>query len=208
MKMLEICIYLAVMMLIGAVICFFGKRLYFPMMMLSTFLLSVSFFLKRFGMNWKGILLGAAVGIGLALLVRFVYKAGVFILGAFVGALLGLLLGSLLPQSADTARWIIVAVFMLALGICAVKWCDFFIMFGTAVQGGSTIASGLCFLILNARNMQQFVYADGAVSTISHLQDYIGNELLFQNRALLIGCFILFAVAGFVFQLAKSKKER
>lgn len=206
--MLEICIYLTVMMILGAVICFFGKRLYFPVMMLSTFLLSVSFFLEKFGINWKGILLGTAVGIGLALLVRLVYKAGVFILGSFVGALLGLLIGSFLPQSADTAKWIIAAVCMLAVGICAVKWCDLFIMFGTAVQGGSIVSSGLCFLILNARNIQQFVYADGAMSTISHLQDYIGNELLFQNRVLLIGSFILFAVAGFVFQLTQSKKER
>lgn len=204
--MLEIIVYLVVSMMIGAIVLLYGRKFYFPIIMIESFLLSVMFSISQFGIGWKGFLIGAAAGIVIALLVRFIYKAGVFLLAAFAGTILGMMVISFLPEAVTSYKWIIAGVFALALGICAVKWCDIFIMLGTSLQGGATIATGATFMIINSGNMEKYVYADGTISTITHLQDYMNNELILQNPALIMGVALVLALAGFLFQMSQMHK--
>lgn len=205
--MIGIIAYLALCIIIGAIVCFYGKRLYFPIIMFSVFITSLAFSIGNFGMTAKGFLIGTAAGIVLALLSRYIYKVGVFLLGAFGGSIIGMLLIGVLPESIGSFKWGILAFFALVFGICAVKWCPLFIILGTALQGGTMIAGGLSFLILNAAKLQQFVYADGVVSTVTHLQDYIANQLVYQTPVLLIGGIALFTLTGFLFQAFQLGKR-
>lgn len=205
--MLEIIVYLIFSIVFGAVACFWGRKFYFPLIMLGAFVLSVTFCIGRLGLNWKGAVFGVACGVILALLARFVYKAGLFLLGAFGGVILGMFIINLLPESVGAIKWTITAICALVLGICAVKWCDVFIMLGTSFQGAAAVASSGCFLLLNIGQLQQYVYADGMFSTLAHLQDYIGNNLMAQNPALLISALFILTILGFLFQLSQAQRE-
>lgn len=203
--MLGIVAYLAFTVIVGTVVCFFGKKLYFPVIMFTAFAASLAFFMDKLGGQWKGVLLGTAVGIILALLVRFVYKAGVFLLGALGGSIFAMSLIRFLPGSTGSFKWVILGACMLVFGLFTLTWCDVFIMFGTATQGGVLIVGSLCFLITNRGNLQQFVYADGFLSTISHLQEYMRNEFVLQRPQLLLGGVAVFAIIGFLFQRYQAK---
>lgn len=205
--MVEIIAYIALSIMIGAIVCLYGKRLYFPIIMFSVFISSLAFSIVNFGMTAKGLLIGSAAGIVLALLSRYIYKVGVFLLGAFGGSIIGMLLIGLLPESIGSFKWGILAFCAVVFGICAVKWCTLFIILGTALQGGAMVASGLSFLILNGDKLQQFVYADGAVSTITHLQEYISNQLVYQKPALMIAGIAVFTLTGFLFQAFQLGKR-
>lgn len=205
--MLEMIVYLIFSIVFGAIACFWGRKFYFPIMMLGAFVLSVMFCLGQFGFNWKGAIIGVACGVILALLARFVYKAGLFILGAFGGVMLSMFIINLLPKSMGDIKWVITAICALVLGICAVKWCDVFIMLGTSFQGAAAVASSGCFLLLNIGQLQQFVYADGMFSTLAHLQDYLEHDLMAQNPALLISALFILTALGFLFQLSQAQKE-
>lgn len=205
--MLEMIVYLIFCIVLGAIACFWGRKFYFPIMMLGALLLSVMFCLGQFGFNWKGAILGVSCGIFLALLARFVYKAGLFILGAFGGVMLGIFIINLLPKTTGDIKWVVTAICALVLGICAVKWCDVYIMLGTSFQGAAAVASSVCFLLLNIGQLQQFVYADGMFSTLAHLQDYLEYNLMAQNPAMLISALFILTVLGFLFQLSQVQKE-
>lgn len=199
--------YLVFTLLAGVIVCFFGKALYFPILMLGTFLSSLAGFIGQYGATWKGVLLGVIVGGLLALLVRFVYKAGVFLTGSIGGAVVGLLLAILLPESIRPFTWGIVAACALLFGICAVKWCDLFIMLGTALQGGSLVASALCFLLYEADNLSRFVSADGPYATITQVKHYWQTGLFDHNRGVLIGILAVCATAGFLVQRAQARRK-
>ncbi len=205
--MMEILVYLFFSLAFGAVACFWGKKLYFPIVMLGAFSGTIVFFLERFGLDWKVALWGAICGVILALFVRFVYKAGLFFLGAFAGIILGMFLMSFIPESIGTIKWLAPPLLALVLGICAVNWCDVFIMLGTSLQGASIIARILCFLLLNYTQIRQYVYADGMFSSIAHLQSYLNHELISQNPTLLSTTLLIMTGLGFLFQLSQARKE-
>ena len=66
-------VYLLFHFAVGSVVCFFGRRLYFPVIMTELFLISLLVALDQLGTGARGFLTGAAVGILLALLARFLY---------------------------------------------------------------------------------------------------------------------------------------
>ena len=107
----------------GCLSCFFGKRLYFPILMFTVWFTVMSAGLGLFGANWQVAAASAIAGLALALLARFLYKLGVFLLGCLLGAGAGLLLASLLPSGGGSYRWAPALALALVSGVCAVRWC-------------------------------------------------------------------------------------
>ena len=77
-QMPESIIYLIPIAAAGILFCFFGKRFYFPIIMVSTFLSALTFCIEEFEANSKGIILGILAGISFAFLVRFSTKPDSF----------------------------------------------------------------------------------------------------------------------------------
>lgn len=72
--MIPIIIYIVLSILIGTVSCLFGKKLYYPILMLSVFAAVVTISLSIFDLTLKVGIITLIVGIVAALLSRFFYK--------------------------------------------------------------------------------------------------------------------------------------
>lgn len=206
--MFEMIVYLTFSILFGIIACFWGKKFYFPILMSGIFLLSITSYLGTFGFTWQNIVLGSLCSFILALFTRCLYKADLFLLGACGGIVLGMFISNIPPEATGISKLSILVVCAIILGICAVKWCDLFIVIATSLQGAATIAKSVCFLSINFLHLQDFIYADGIISTIMHLEAYLENNLIQKNPTLLISLMLFFTVAGCWFQVSQTKKLR
>ena len=196
--MAAILLYLFFSILLGCLVCFYGRQFYFPVIMASVFLLSVFIFADVYEGS-KGLLIGAIVGLILALLVRFVYKVGVFLCGAALGFVVGTVISVFLPAATAEYSWAIIGGAALILGICAVFWCDTFVAIATAACGASVVAPRICFLALNLTQLEDYAY-NSAVTTMDRLQTYIDGTFSIENAlAVTILTAALFLI-GFLFQ--------
>lgn len=206
-NMIGIYLYISISVLLGCISCFFGKKFYFPILMLTVFASVVAAGFTTFGFTWKVGVISVLVGGVAALLSKFFYKLGVFLLGGVLGAASGLMLASFLPPVVEKYHWAVVAALALVLAMCAVKWCDLFIITSTAYNGASLIATPILFMVIEFRNLNNFVYADGMLSTMANLNQYLGSAFSEHNAPyLLIGTLIV-AVAGFIVQFMSDRKS-
>lgn len=201
--MIGIVTYLLGSVFLGTLICFWGKKLYFPFLMGTVFLCVTAAGIARGGENGKSLLLALAAGVLAAVLAKAAYRFGMFLVGAAGGAALGLLLAAVLPAGALPYRWLIAAAAALIAGVCAAHWCDVFVMLSTAYNGAALIAAPLCFLAMNWNSLPDFVYADGALSTMQHLARYLTNGFAEHNWWLLAATLAI-AVLGFRYQRKKN----
>lgn len=202
--MLSIVIYLFISILFGAIICFKGKQLYFPIIMVEAFLATELISMFYLGFTVKGLLIGTVLGIIMAVLARFVYKLGIFMCGVIAGALVGSLITGILPQSLVDYSWILVVLVALIGVICAVHWSDLFISISTASNGAVKISTGVCFLAFHFTQLDQFVYADGAFSTITHLSEFLRTDFITQNWLAITVVSVIIFVMGFLSQQHQS----
>ena len=145
--MTSIIIYLAISMLFGIISCFFGRKLYFPIMMLTVFIAVVSISFSLFDFTAEVVAITCIVGIIAALLAKFIYKLGVFLMGCLLGASFGNYLPLLLPQLNEEYYNYIVIIVALIIGFFALKWCDVLIMASTAYNGARIMAAPLLFIV-------------------------------------------------------------
>lgn len=201
--MIGIVTYLLGSILVGTLICFWGKRLYFPFLAGAVFLIAAAVEIAKGGTDIKSLVIALIVGVLAAILAKFVYRFGAFLIGAVGGAALGLLVSFMLPDAALQYRWILVAVLAIVASLCALRWGDVFIMLSTAYSGAGLIAAPVCFLALKWHSLQTFVYADGAISTMQHLNRYLATG--FANRNLgLLAATLLLTVLGFNYQRERN----
>jgi MFS family permease len=198
-------LYLFFSILLGFLSCFYGRRFYFPVIMISLFLLSVSVFSGIYD-GGKGLLIGAIVGLILALLVRFVYKVGVFLCGAAVGLLVGSVISAFLPETTAAYSWAVIAAAALGLGICAVFWCETFIAIATAAGGASVAAPRICFLALNLTQLEDYAYSS-AVTTMDRLQTYIDGSFSADHAVVVTLLTVVLFLVGFLFQQRQARKR-
>lgn len=199
-NILGILLYITISVLTSCVSCFFGKRLYFPILMLTVFTAVLTAAFSLFDITWKVGLAALAVGLVAALLSAAFYKLGVLALGGVLWAGFGQLLTALFPVNTKGFRWVIVLVSALALGLCALKWHQLFIMASTAYHGAMATVIPLGFLALRFQELPSFVYADGLLSTISNLSGYLKEEVAEQYMAPLFTATILLEIIGFLVQ--------
>ena len=82
--MTTIIIYLVACVLFGAISCFFGRRLYFPIMMLTVFFGIVTLSFSIFEVTTKVAVVTIIVALICALLAKAIYKLGVFLMGCLL----------------------------------------------------------------------------------------------------------------------------
>ena len=203
--MTAIIIYLLISLALGAVSCFFGKKIFFTMLAATVFFNVFKAMLARGHDGVWPLVLAVAAGVLAALLAKFLYKTGVFLIGFVAGAGLGLLLCGFLPAGATTLRWVIVLAVAVVAGVCAIKWCNLFIMLATAYNGASLLAVPLLFFVVDIRRLLDFFVGEEA--TVSHLNSYLTGSFSTENAALILVVTILLAAAGFFYQWKSAHRR-
>ncbi len=205
--MLGIFIYIAACILLGGISCFFGKKLFFPVLTLTILICVISYSFSIFEVSWKVFIVAALIGIIAALLAKALYRLGIFLIGAALGGGLGITLASFLPASMEQYDWVLTLVLAILFGICAEKWCSLFIMIATAYNGAAIIAAPVCFLFMEFSKLSSYVSSDGILSTMTNLNQYISGEFTSQSASYILIGTIIIALIGFVYQYSSSHKR-
>lgn len=203
--MLGIYLYLAAIALLGFVSCFFGKRFYFQILAATIFTSVIGTALSWFELSWKTWMLAVLIAVAVSALALFLYRLGIFLLGGVLGAGIGMMLAGLLPFG--QYRWIPVTALALLMGVCALKWCDMFIMAATAFHGGGLLVTSLSFLFMEFHNIGSFVYADGLLATMANLNQYLNGDFAQQYAVLLLAGTAVTAAIGFAGQYIAARRE-
>ena len=140
-------LYLLVNIAAGAAACFFGKRLFYVLLGVLVFIGVFNVALGSTDASPVSLAIGydidvlaaigAVLGVVAALLSKYAYKAGVFIVGLVSGAALGFIVTMLLPREAADYLGVIMVVAGVLLGLAAVRWADAAVRIGTAWAGSS-----------------------------------------------------------------------
>lgn len=192
--------YLLINIAVGILACFFGKRLFYLVLGLLVFLGVFNIALSSTEGSALSYVVAAVLGVVAALLSKYVYKAGVFLVGFVAGAALGFVVTMLLPEEAADFLWVIVAVAGLLLGLAAAHWSDIAVRLGTAWSGATFTVPNVLAAALAFPALSGLVVAGDATATFDALSAYIANDFSAANgTAILVGTIVL-ALVGFVVQ--------
>ena len=191
--------YLLVNIAVGAVACFFGKRLFYIMLAAIVFLGVLNVGLAATDGSALSLFIAVVLGIAAAFLSKYAYKAGVFLIGFFAGAALGFFIGMLVPNMSDYLMIIVILAGVL-VGLAAVRWCDLFVRIGTAYTGASFLVSNALAAVLAFPQLLEHAVPGDAMATFDALAGFIGGEFsAAYSTPLLIGTLVL-AIAGVIVQ--------
>ena len=144
--------------------------------------------------------IAAVLGVVAALLSKFVYKAGVFLVGFAAGAALGFVATMLLPEEAGDFLGVIMVVAGLLLGLAAYRWSDLAVRLGTAWTGATFVVPNILAAALAFPALLERVVPGDATGTFDALSAYIGGDFsAAYGTAILVGTLAL-AVVGAVVQ--------
>ena len=144
-------------MIIGFIVCFFGRKLYKPIFFLTGILLTVFFvliifyttFLNDKTASWIGWVV-IACSVLLGLLVGFIFmkisKLGAFVLAGWGGFCLGLLIWNsflYLATSSNVLFWIFTVGLGVIMGILAIFLFDHIIILMSAMAGAYVFVLGI-----------------------------------------------------------------
>ena len=193
-------VYLLVNISVGALACFFGKRLFYVVLGLLVFLGVFNVALSSTDGSMVSFVVAAVLGVIAALLSKFVYKAGVFLVGFAAGAALGFVVTMLLPSEAADFLGVIMVVAGVLLGLAAAHWSDLAVRLGTAWTGATFVAPNLLAAGLTFPALAALAVPGDATATFDALSAYIGGDFAAANgTAILVGTIVL-AVAGVIVQ--------
>lgn len=192
-------LYLLVNIAVGALACFAGKRLFYIMLGALVFLGVLNIGLSSTDGSAASIVIAVVLGIVAALLSKYVYKAGVFLVGAVAGAALGFVVGMLMPAEMNAYLGVIMAVAALLVGLAALRWCDLFVRLGTAYAGSTFMVSNVLAAVLAFSALAELAVPGDALATFNALSSYIGGEFsALYATPILIGTIVLTIVGAIV----------
>lgn len=192
--------YLIVNAAVGIAACFFGKRLFYLMLGLLVFLGVFDVALASGSDSPVMLVVAAVLGVLAAVLSKYVYRAGVFLIGFAAGATLGFLAAMLLPSDATAFLWVIVVVAGLLVGLAAARWSDLAVRLGTAWTGAAYATPNLLSAVLAFPELSSLAVPGDAAATYDALSTYIAGDFVsVYGPAVLVGTIAL-AVAGAVVQ--------
>lgn len=192
-------LYLLVNIAAGALACFMGKRLFYIVLGVLVFLGVFNIGLAATDGSSTSFAIAAAFGIIAALLSKYAYKAGVFLIGFVAGAALGFFIGMLVPNMSGYLMIVVILVGAL-VGLAAVRWCDVFVRIGTAYTGASFLVSNALAAAHAFPQLLECAVPGDAMATFDALTGFIGGEFsAAYSTPLFIGTFVL-AVAGAIVQ--------
>ena len=193
-------IYLLVNVFVGAAACFFGKKLFYLMLGLLVFLGVFNVALSSTDASVLSYVIGAVLGVAAALLSKYVYKAGVFLVGFLAGAALGFVVTMLLPQDASNFLGVIMVVAGLLLGLAAARWTDLAVRLGTAWSGASFLVPNVLAAVLAFGSLTALAVPGDATGTFGVLSSYIGGDFSSAyGTPILVGTIAL-AIVGSIVQ--------
>lgn len=192
-------LYLLVNIAVGALACFAGKRLFYIMLGALVFLGVLNIGLSSTDGSAASIVIAVVLGIVAALLSKYVYKAGVFLVGAVAGAALGFVVGMLMPAEMNAYLGVIMAVAALLVGLVALRWCDLFVRLGTAYAGSTFMVSNVLAAALAFSALAELAVPGDALATFNALSSYIGGDFsTLYATPILVGTIVLTIVGAIV----------
>lgn len=193
-------VYLLINIVVGALACFFGKRLFYVALGALVFLGVFNIALTATDASPVSFVIAAVLGIVAALLSKFVYKAGVFLVGFVTGAALGFFVTMLLPQEAGDFLAVIMVVAGLLLGLAAARWSDLAVRIGTAWSGASFLVPNALAAVLAFGTLTAAAVPGDMVASFDALSAYIGGEFTTAySTPILVGTIVL-TIAGAIVQ--------
>ena len=193
-------VYLLVNVAVGALACFFGKRLFYLVLGLLVFLGVFNIALTSTDGSTASLVIAAVLGLVAALLSKFVYRAGVFLVGFVAGAALGFVVTALLPAQAAEFLGVIVLVAGLLVGLAAARWSDLAVRVGTAWSGATFVVPNVLAAATAFPELAARAVPGNATATFDALSAHIGGAFSAANGEVILVGTIVLAVAGVVVQ--------
>ncbi len=201
-------LYFLLQFVLGFLFCFFGYRYIRKIIMAYGFfygaMVSYLIFAPISGLpTLLSVILSVLIGLGAAILLYFIYNAGIFFTGAGFGALLASTIVLFFGASVSSTFGIVfVLVSAFAVGCLTIVYKRFFIVVSTSYVGGCSLAVYGSYLVLNYAALLKTT--DLPVNTlINNLNNSIIAFSTAQYSLIVIAALVLFA-AGMVIQFTKT----
>ncbi len=192
-------LYLLVNIAAGAAACFFGKRLFYVLLGVLVFIGVFNVALGSTDASPVSLAIGAVLGVVAALLSKYAYKAGVFIVGLVSGAALGFIVTMLLPREAADYLGVIMVVAGVLLGLAAVRWADAAVRIGTAWAGSSFLVPNVLAAVLAFGELAARAVPGDALATFDSLTAFVGGDFAAAYATpILVGTIALTVVGSIV----------
>lgn len=192
-------VYLLVNVSVGVLACFFGRRLFYLALGALVFLGVLNVAATATDGSAASFAIAVALGVVAALLSKFAYRAGVFLVGFLTGAALGFLVTMLLPQEASDFLGVIMVVSGLLLGLAAARWSDLAVRLGTAWSGASFIVPNVLAALLAPAALGAAVVPGDLAASFDALSAYVGGEFAAAyGTPVLVGTIALAAIGSVV----------
>lgn len=192
-------LYLLVNIAAGAAACFFGKRLFYVLLGVLVFIGVFNVALGSTDASPVSLAIGAVLGVVAALLSKYAYKAGVFIVGLVSGAALGFIVTMLLPREAADYLGVIMVVTGVLLGLAAVRWADAAVRFGTAWAGSSFLVPNVLATVLAFGQLAACAVPGDVLATFDSLTAFVGGDFAAAYATpILVGTIALTIVGSIV----------
>ena len=204
--MIYIIIALVVMLALGVLLCFRGKRYFHPVMSAALFFFGVYAGVKSFSGEPLGWIVGAVVGAVLVVLSSYIYKVLLFLAGAMFGYLVGAFLCNFIGGAASQYAPYVQTLFASGLGFCALKWSDKVIIISTVGVGSVLLAMSGVFIACNITELASFEHS-GLLATLSGFLSYLEGDFLSENGSAVLISALVFYFAGLITQLSGRKKR-
>ncbi|MFV0353231.1 MAG: DUF4203 domain-containing protein [Oscillospiraceae bacterium] len=198
--MLGLLLYLVVSVAVGAVVCFFGKKLYFPVASFLLVLFTFSAAVSNFGFGWKTLLIALGISIIGCFLIRFFFKFGVFIVSALCGFTIGSLILTLLPVSFAQYHSIILIVCAIILGIIGIIWSNELLILGTAFSGAKMMVIPLTFLLFERNNLHSFTQPVWDLAAITRLDTFLNVDFFANHMLVVLTAAVVVTIISFIIQ--------
>lgn len=193
-------LYLLVNIAVGAIACFMGKKLFYVMLGALVFLGVFNIGMSTSDGSPVSLIVALVLGAVAALLSKYAYKAGVFLIGCAAGAALGFIVSLFLPQEYAGYSMVVLALAAILLGLAALKWCDFFVRVGTAYTGATFVVPNVLAAVLAFGELTALAVPADSLATFNALSDYIANDFAsLYGTPIFLGTLIL-TIAGSIVQ--------
>ena len=193
-------LYLLVNIAVGAIACFMGKKLFYVMLGALVFLGVFNIGMSTSDGSPVSLIVALVLGVVAALLSKYAYKAGVFLIGCAAGAALGFIVSLFLPQEYAGYSMVVLALAAILLGLAALKWCDFFVRVGTAYTGATFVVPNVLAAVLAFGELTALAVPADSLATFNVLSDYIANDFAsLYGTPIFLGTLIL-TIAGSIVQ--------
>jgi len=199
-------LYLAGSAVLGAVLCFAGRRYYAPLLGVLTFFSVCTARSAQININTGTVLAALAAGLLTALCARFFYKVGVFLTCALIGAGLGAVLTAAVPTISGGA--LLSAVLAVAGGVLSLFWSDVLLMVSTAFSGAALLAAPLCLLLFERSYLADLTSESQGMAAVTRLKTYLFGSFTDTHAFVLLLFTAALAVAGMVRQAASDRRRR